>query len=192
MNATDRIECVRDRIRDVPDFPKPGILFKDITPALADPRAFRTVIDLLAERYQGERLDRLVGMESRGFIFGAALADRLGVGFSPIRKKGKLPADVVSVTYSLEYGTDTLELHRDALSAGQRTLVIDDLLATGGTARAAVDLVRSIGGVVVACAFVIELGFLKGREKLIQKLMEKGQEKLGNLNDAEVFSLILY
>ena len=177
MSSDPRLALIQSRVRDVPDFPKPGILFKDITPVLSDPAAFHAVLDLLAERYRDAALDRIVGMESRGFIFGAALADRLGVGFTPVRKKGKLPSDVISVTYSLEYGTDTLEMHRDGVSTGHRVLVVDDLLATGGTARAAIDLVTRLGGVVVGCAFVIELAFLNGREKLMQN---------------EVFSLLTF
>jgi adenine phosphoribosyltransferase len=155
-----------DRIRDVPDFPKPGILFKDITPVLGDPAALAEVIDALVERVDGRSIDRVAGIESRGFIFGTALALRLGVGFIPIRKKGKLPAKTVSVTYDLEYGTDTLEMHADALERGGRILVVDDLLATGGTAAATARLVAEVGGVVDAFAFVIELDALGGRARL--------------------------
>lgn len=166
MSAVDRVAQIRDIIRDVPDFPKPGILFRDITPLLGSPVALRATLDLLEERFRGSALDRIVGMESRGFLFGAPLADRLGVGFAPIRKPGKLPCAVEAMTYALEYGTDTLEIHKDAIAAGQRVLVVDDLLATGGTARAAVDLVRRLGGEVVACAFVVELAGLQGRARL--------------------------
>ena len=160
------MDLIRESIRDIPDFPKPGIVFKDITPLLSDPEAFKRVLDLLVERYSGRSLDRIVGIESRGFIFGAALADRLGVGFVPVRKPGKLPYRTVKEEYSLEYGTDAIEIHEDAVPEGGAVLIVDDLLATGGTAAAAVSLVRKIGGEIVEVAFVVELGFLKGREKL--------------------------
>jgi len=160
------VDLIRESIRDIPDFPKPGIVFKDITPLLSDPEAFKRVLDLLVERYSGRSLDRIVGIESRGFIFGAALADRLGVGFVPVRKPGKLPYRTVKEEYSLEYGTDAIEIHEDAVPEGGAVLIVDDLLATGGTAAAAVSLVRKIGGEIVEVAFVVELGFLKGREKL--------------------------
>jgi adenine phosphoribosyltransferase len=153
-------------IRDVPDFPKPGILFKDITTLIADPVGFKATIDLLVERYRGQRLDKVVGIESRGFIFGGALAYQLGCGFQIVRKPGKLPARTRKVSYSLEYGTDTLEIHEDAIKAGDRVLLIDDLLATGGTMKAVAGLIKELGGEVVECAFVIELDFLKGRDKL--------------------------
>lgn len=153
-------------IRDVPDFPKPGILFKDITPLLANPRAFTTCLDMLAEYCAGQRVDAIVGIESRGFIFGAALAARLTASFVPVRKPGKLPAATDRVSYELEYGTDALEMHRDSLARGARVVVIDDLIATGGTAWAATELVRKQGADPVACAFVIELSFLPGRQKL--------------------------
>lgn len=169
MAETEQLALVRASIRDVPDFPKPGILFRDITPLLGSPQAFGAALDLLEARFRPSRLDRIVGMESRGFLFGAPLSDRLGVGFAPIRKPGKLPAEKESVSYELEYGKDTLEIHRDAISAGQRVLVVDDLLATGGTARAAVDLVRRLGGNVIACAFVVELAGLGGRARLLQE-----------------------
>lgn len=162
----DRIDAIRKLIRDVPDFPKPGILFKDITPVLADPRAFNLCLDLLAERYDGQRIDTIVGIESRGFIFGAALASRMRKPFVPARKPGKLPAATYKQEYALEYGTDAIEIHRDAIAAGDRVLVVDDLIATGGTARAVCDLVRKIGGNVIAAAFVIELEFLEGAPKL--------------------------
>jgi len=157
-------------IRDVPDFPKPGIVFKDITPMLGDPAAFSACVDALAEAVSGESFDAVAGIESRGFIFGAALALRLGVGFVPVRKKGKLPADIVSVTYELEYGTDTLEMHRDAVSAGARVLVVDDLLATGGTAAATGTLLAEVGAQASAYLFVIELDFLGGRKRLEDKV----------------------
>lgn len=161
-----RIDYLRTRVRDVPDFPKEGILFKDITPLLADVEAFRTSIQLIAERLDGERLDAVIGIESRGFMFGAALADKLGVGFVPVRKPGKLPAATYRAEYELEYGTDALEIHQDALSAGQRVVIVDDLIATGGTAKATVDLVEQCGAEVAALVFLINLRFLKGEEKL--------------------------
>ena len=160
-----RIERIVSRIRDVPDFPKPGILFKDITPLLGDGPAFRLVTDLLAERVGAHKPELIVGIESRGFIFGAALAERLGVGFVPVRKPGKLPYKTTRETYSLEYGTDALEMHEDAVEK-RRCLIVDDLLATGGTAAATARLVEKQGGVVEGFAFVIELDFLKGRERL--------------------------
>lgn len=155
----------RSLIRDVPDFPKPGIVFKDITPMLADGPAFSAVVAEMAERV-GEGVDAIVGIESRGFIFGAALAQRLGLGLVTVRKPGKLPADTHSVEYELEYGVDRLEIHRDALSHGHRVVIVDDLLATGGTAKATVELVEQLGARVDACLFAIELGFLNGREML--------------------------
>jgi adenine phosphoribosyltransferase len=157
---------VRAAIRDIPDFPKPGILFKDITPILNDPALFSEVISDLAERYLPMGIDRIAAMESRGFIFGAPLAEHLGAGFVPLRKFGKLPHTTVAETFNLEYGTETLEVHIDAIKPGERVLIIDDLLATGGTAEAATRLVRRIGGEVVEMAFVVELKFLKGRERL--------------------------
>lgn len=169
MTESEQLALVRAHIGDVPDFPKPGILFRDITPLLGAPEAFKAVLDLLEARFRPSHLDRIVGMESRGFLFGAPLSDRLGVGFVPIRKPGKLPRETESASYELEYGTDTLEIHRDAVSPGQRVLVLDDLLATGGTAKAAVDLVRRLGGNVVACAFVVELAALRGRARLSEE-----------------------
>lgn len=160
------MDKVRDAIRDIPDFPKPGILFKDITPVLSDPELFRSVISFFASRHQAAPPDRIAGIESRGFIFGAALADRLGVGFIPIRKKGKLPAETLEATYDLEYGTATLEIHKDALRPGERVLLIDDLLATGGTAKAAAGLVEALGGTVMEIDFLVELSFLDGRSQL--------------------------
>jgi len=154
------------RIRDVPDFPKPGILFKDITTLLKDGPAFRAAVDGLLAKVGKRDIDSVVGMESRGFIFGAPIAYRLGVGFVPVRKLGKLPADVVSVEYDLEYGSATLEMHRDAIGKGAKVLIVDDLLATGGTVAGTIELVRQLGGEIVACAFLIELTALKGREKL--------------------------
>jgi adenine phosphoribosyltransferase len=152
-------------IRDIPDFPKPGIAFKDITPLLADAGAFRTMVDRLVDPYRG-RADLVLGVESRGFIVGAAAAYSLGTGLALVRKRGKLPYRTHAATYDLEYGTDTLEIHDDALGRDHRVLLIDDLLATGGTASAACELVERCGGRVVACAFVIELGFLPGRARL--------------------------
>ena len=163
---TDPIESLRRTIRDVPDYPRPGILFKDITPLLASPDSFRLAVDLMQEQAATLRPDRIVAIESRGFILGAALADRIGVGFVPVRKKGKLPWRHVDCTYDLEYGTDTVEMHEDALSPGERALVVDDVIATGGTARAAGQLVRALGAQVAGYAFLIELSFLKGRQLL--------------------------
>jgi adenine phosphoribosyltransferase len=159
-------EIVRSLVRDVPDFPKEGILFRDITPVLGDPAGFRAVLEHWAERFGTRELDAIVGIESRGFIFGAPLAVRLGVPFVPVRKPGKLPCETVSVEYALEYGTDRIEMHRDAFPEGARVLVVDDLLATGGTAEACCRLVEEVGGRIEAVAFVIELAFLEGREKL--------------------------
>ena len=153
-------------IRDVPDFPIPGILFRDITPLLADPRAFRSVVDTFVERCKAYDVEAVVGIESRGFIFGTPLAYILNVPFVPVRKAGKLPAARMSVEYALEYGTSQLDIHADALAQGQRVVIVDDLLATGGTAAAAAKLVELIGGKVQELLFLIELGFLKGREKL--------------------------
>jgi adenine phosphoribosyltransferase len=157
---------LRARIRDVPDFPKPGILFKDLTPLMADGAAFRATQELLAERVAAFRPDMIVGIESRGFIFATATAVKLGVGFVPVRKPGKLPWRKHRVEYALEYGTDALEMHEDALLAGHRVVIIDDLLATGGTAAATVKLVEGQGAKVAATAFVVELGFLKGRDRI--------------------------
>ena len=161
-----RIVEVTKRIRDIPDFPKPGILFKDITPLLSDPGTFRAVIDMFEEHVKGDRLDRVVGIEARGFIFGAALAQRLGVGFVPVRKPGKLPYKSTRVSYDTEYSTDSLEMHEDAITQGQRVVIVDDLLATGGTAGATARLVERQGGTVVKILFVVELDFLSGRGRL--------------------------
>jgi adenine phosphoribosyltransferase len=150
----------------VPDFPKPGILFYDITTLLKDGAAFGSLIEELTARYQGSRIDKVVGIESRGFIFGGVLAGRLGAGFVPVRKPGKLPADCFEVKYSLEYGSNTLAIHRDAIGAGERVLIVDDLLATGGTAEATISLVRQLGGEVVGLDFLVELKGLNGRDKL--------------------------
>ena len=164
-------------IRSVPDFPIEGILFYDITTLLKNPVALRETIDRLVAEYQDKQIDIVVGMESRGFIFGMPLAYQLGVGFVPIRKPGKLPAEKISESYTLEYGLNTLEIHRDAVQPGQRVLIVDDLLATGGTAKASCNLVEKLGGTIVGLAFVIELNFLNGRSKLANH---------------EVFSLLQY
>jgi adenine phosphoribosyltransferase len=160
------VDDLKRRIRDIPDFPKPGILFRDITPLLADGRAFSEAIDHIGERYRDKKVDVVVGVEARGFIMGAALAYKLHAGNILIRKSGKLPYKTHRTTYALEYGTDTLEIHQDAFKPGQRVLIADDLLATGGTVSAAVDLVKQLGGEIVELAFLIELTGLKGREKL--------------------------
>ena len=162
MTMTD----LKTQIRHVPDFPKAGILFYYITTLLQDPAGLRAAIDSLADPFQGLGIDLVVGVESRGFIFGAPVADRLGAGFVPVRKPGKLPSACVRESYALEYGTDTLEMHEDAVKKGQRVLIVDDLLATGGTARATVNLVKKVGGDVHALAFLIELVGLNGRAKL--------------------------
>jgi adenine phosphoribosyltransferase len=164
-------------IREVPDYPKPGVLFYDLTTLLKDKNGFHKLIDSLCEHYNGHNIDVVAGIEARGFIFAPALAYRLGAGFVPVRKPRKLPAKTASVTYQLEYGTDTLEIHEDAVKPGQRVLVCDDLLATGGTAAATAQLVRNLGGIVEGAAFAVELKFLNGRAKL---------------PDLDVFSLIQY
>ena len=157
---------LRDRVRDVPDFPKPGIVFKDLMPLVADAAYFRETIDRLEELARPRQPDIILGAEARGFIFGGALADRLGCGFVPARKPGKLPWDTIEATYELEYGTDSLQIHADAISKGTRVIVHDDVLATGGTARAKTELVERLGGEVVGLLFVVELTFLNGRDKL--------------------------
>ena len=157
---------LKAKIRDIKDFPTEGILFKDITTLLKDGPAFRYVIDAIASRYQKERVDLVVGIESRGFIFGGALAHQLQAGFVPVRKLGKLPGKTIEVEYELEYGRDALAVHEDAIKAGQRVLAVDDLLATGGTMAATLRLIRQLGGSVVGVAFMIELAFLRGRDKL--------------------------
>ena len=160
------IDELKAQIRDVPDFPKPGILFKDITTLLKDPKSLRRTADLLAELTRGRDAQKVLAIESRGFILGSALAHRLGVGFVPVRKPGKLPAQTLKATYALEYGTDSLEIHADALRPGERILVVDDVIATGGTARATGELVAGVGAKVAAYLFLVELGFLDGRAKL--------------------------
>ncbi len=157
---------LKAKIRHVPDFPKPGILFYDITTLLRDRDGFRVAVDRMAAPYLGKAVDVVVGIESRGFILGAAVADRLNAGFVLVRKPGKLPAQTIRMTYELEYGTDTLEMHVDAIEQGQQVLIVDDLLATGGTARATVDLVKQAGGTVHGVAFLIELTDLNGRARL--------------------------
>lgn len=170
-------EYVQSKIRAINDFPKKGIIFRDITTAVKDPQAMRYMIDYLTERYKDERIDYVAGIESRGFIFGAALAYKLGAGFVVIRKPGKLPAETISQEYELEYGTDKIEMHADAVEAGKKVLIVDDLLATGGTVDAAAKLLKKAGANVVGAAFIIELTDLKGREKL---------------KDIDVFSMVQY
>jgi adenine phosphoribosyltransferase len=170
-------DVIKQHIRDVPDFPKPGIVFKDITPVLADPSVFNLCLDETAAHFDSVRIDAIVGIEARGFIFGAALAARMRKAFVPARKPGKLPAAKHRIDYQLEYGSDALEMHRDAIKPGERVLIVDDLLATGGTAWAACELVRALGGQVIATSFVVELTFLSGRKRL---------------PSVEVFSLVQY
>jgi adenine phosphoribosyltransferase len=162
----DEMDALKKQIRHVPDFPKPGILFYDVTTLMKDPHGFRLAVDAMAEPHQQARIDVVVGIESRGFIFGSAVADRLKAGFAPVRKLGKLPSKTRRASYALEYGTDSLEIHEDAVARGQRVLIVDDLLATGGTASATVGLVRGLGADVTGVQFLIELVALGGREKL--------------------------
>lgn len=164
-------DALKSKIRSVADFPKAGINFFDITTLLREKDGFRSTIEALIRPFEGQRIDVVVGVESRGFILGGAVADRLGAGFAPVRKKGKLPSETVQETYDLEYGTDCLEIHADAVDRGQRVLIVDDVLATGGTAAATIVLVRKLGGEILSLAFLIELEFLNGRSKL-------GQEKI--------------
>lgn len=173
----NNMEELKQGIRDIPNFPKEGIIFKDITPLLKNPALFKKAIDALCEHYKNKNINTVISIESRGFIFGSVIAYNLGASFVPVRKKGKLPHDTQAVTYELEYGQDTLEIHKDAVSAGDRVLIIDDLLATGGTIGAVVDLVENLGAEVAGIGFLIELTFLKGREK------KKGYD---------IFSLIKY
>jgi len=170
--AQNDIEYVREHVRQVPDFPKKGILFLDVTTALKDADAFEKSMNFLYEKFKNEKIDYIAGMESRGFIYGAALANMFHIGFIPIRKPDKLPAETLKEDYTLEYGTNTIEMHKDAVKPGQRVLIVDDLLATGGTAVAACNLVKRAGGEVVATAFIIELDTLKGREKIESKGIE--------------------
>lgn len=168
---------LKQYIRDVPDFPKPGIIFKDITPLLGDAKAFAALIDSFVEKYRNSGITKICGIESRGFIIGAALALRMGIGFVPIRKAGKLPYKSIKRQYSLEYGTDAIEIHQDAVGKGEKVLLVDDLIATGGTAEAAVALLQDVGADVVGIAFAIELEFLNGREKF---------------DKSKIFSLLTY
>ncbi|HLW01113.1 MAG TPA: adenine phosphoribosyltransferase [Ktedonobacterales bacterium] len=177
LGHQERSEWLKSIIRDIPDFPSPGILFRDITPLLQDARALRTALEELAEPFKDAGIDQVVGVESRGFIFGAPLAMLLNAGFVPVRKFGKLPGKTIHVEYALEYGSNTVEIHTDAIQPGQKILVVDDLLATGGTVGAALDLVQRLGGEVVGIAFLVELTALQGRQRL------QGQN---------VFSLIQY
>lgn len=163
---TSDASWLADHLRDVPDFPQPGIVFKDLTPLLADVDAFRFTVDAIADHAGGLPVDKVVGIEARGFIFAAAVAYRLGAGFVPVRKPGKLPSTTVTETYALEYGSDSLDIHRDAIAQGESVLIVDDVLATGGTAAATCRLVERVGGRVGGLAFVVELGFLDGRAKL--------------------------
>ncbi len=169
------MEELKQIIRDVPDFPKKGIVFKDITTLLQDGKNFQRMIDLISHRYLDKNIDKIVGVDARGFILGAALAYKLGVGIALVRKPGKLPAQTIAKSYQLEYGSDTLEIHADALSAGERVLIVDDLLATGGTVSAVVELVNELQAEIIECAFLVELDFLDGRKRL---------------PDGKVFSLI--
>jgi adenine phosphoribosyltransferase len=170
MELDMRVAALKSAIREVPDFPKKGIVFKDITTLLKDARLFREAMDLFTDLCQRARPDKIVAIESRGFILGAVLADRVGAGFVPVRKKGKLPGGKIAHTYDLEYGTDCLEIHEDALQRGERALVVDDVIATGGTAAATGHLVGQLGGELAGYAFLVELTFLKGRDKLQGKV----------------------
>lgn len=160
------VNDVKGKIRNIVDFPKPGIIFRDITTALKDPETLKIMVDFISEKFKNEEIDYVVGLESRGFIFGMPVAYHLNSGFIPVRKPNKLPAKTLKESYSLEYGTDTIEMHEDALQAGDRVLIVDDLLATGGTAAAACSLVRKAGATIIGCAFVIELNDLNGRNRL--------------------------
>ena len=171
------MEELKKKIREVPDFPKPGILFYDLTTLLKDREGLRSVMDILTEEFKEKKIDRVVGIESRGFIFAPALAYNLSAGFVLVRKQGKLPAETISASYDLEYGQDVLEMHKDAIEPGQRVLIVDDLIATGGTAAATAQMVRQLKGEVVALAFIVELESLQGREKL---------------DGGEVFSILKY
>ena len=164
------MEDIKKMIRNIPDFPKEGIIFRDITTAIKDKDTMKKIVDLMADEYKNDKIDYVAGIESRGFIFGMPIAYKLGCGFIPIRKPGKLPAKTISREYSLEYGTDKIEIHKDALKAGDRVLVVDDLLATGGTATAACELVKDTGATLVGVSFVIELEALEGRKKLPKDL----------------------
>ncbi len=174
VTAADQL---RSRIRSIPDFPKKGIMFRDITTVLQHPESFRATIDIFTERYASMKIDKVVGIESRGFIYGGALAYRLGAGFVPVRKPKKLPYATIREEYQLEYGTDALEIHTDAIRPGEKVLIVDDLIATGGTIAAACLLVKKLGGNIAGCAFLVELSFLGGRNKL---------------KDYDVFSIVRY
>ncbi|MBM3274412.1 MAG: adenine phosphoribosyltransferase [Candidatus Sericytochromatia bacterium] len=169
MITAEQTALFKERIRDIPDFPKPGIVFKDITPLMKDQEVFRLAVEMIVARYRRESIDYIVGIESRGFIFGAPVSYGLHCGFIPVRKPGKLPFETRKQEYDLEYGTDALEMHVDAIEPGSRILIVDDLLATGGTVSATTDLVRASGGDVVAAAFLVELAFLNGRERVAAK-----------------------
>ena len=160
------MDSIKEKIRAIPDFPKPGIIFRDVTTLLKDAHGLSDVIEMFRERYENEGIDYVAGIESRGFIIGGAIAKELGVGFIPIRKKGKLPAEVISENYELEYGTDTIEIHKDSIAKGDKVLLVDDLIATGGTAVAACNLIEKVGGEIVECAFIVDLPDLGGKEKL--------------------------
>jgi adenine phosphoribosyltransferase len=164
--TSEIIERLRETVRDVPDFPKKGIVFKDITPILGDGQLFRAAVDLFLERCQGKKIDKIVGIDARGFLFGSAVAYELGIGFVPLRKKGRLPYKTESAAYTLEYGEAEMELHVDAITEGEKIVLIDDLLATGGTSASAVTLIKKVGGDLVEAIFLIELEFLHGRKKL--------------------------
>ena len=166
------LEGLRERIRDIPDFPKQGVVFKDITPVLADPIAFSFLVDQLAQPFRSAGVTHVVGIEARGFIVATPVAERLGAGFIPVRKAGKLPWQTAQVEYALEYGTDKLEVHRDAVGPKDRVLIVDDVLATGGTAAATVELIGSLGADIVGCSFLIELAFLEGRTRLTGQHVE--------------------
>lgn len=172
MMTAEQTALLKERIRDIPDFPKPGIVFKDITPLMKDQEAFRMAVGMIVKRYERHRIDYVVGIESRGFIFGAPISFGLNCGFIPVRKPGKLPYETRRQEYELEYGTDALEMHVDALEPGSRILIVDDLLATGGTVSATTELVRAAGGDVVEAAFLVELSFLGGRERVAAKGLE--------------------
>ncbi len=178
MTTINSVDLVKSKIRDIMDFPVKGIVFKDITTVLRDKDGFKAIIDFMKDKSADKKIDYIAGMESRGFIFGSALAYELGVGFVPLRKPGKLPAETISESYDLEYGKNTLEIHKDAIEEGKRVLIVDDLLATGGTALAACNLIKKVGAEVVAAVFVIELADLKGRDKMP--------------SDVEVVSMVVY
>ena len=166
------LEELREHIRDIPDFPEPGVIFKDITPVLADPIAFGFLVDELARPFRSAGVSHVVGIEARGFIVATPVAERLGAGFVPVRKAGKLPWETAQIEYALEYGTDKLEVHRDAVRPEDRVLIVDDVLATGGTAAATIELITTLGAEIVGCSFLIELAFLNGRARLADRHVE--------------------